>query len=375
VEQWPRVRIALVVTGGVDRSGREKVIPAILWLIERLARRHTVFVYALQYLEQPATYPLLGATIRDLGRPSGLFRQSRRLLDALKRDGPFDVVHGYWALPAGFAAAAAARRLGIPAVVTCDSGEFTAILDIEYGLQRRWRQRRAVAATLKLASQVTVCTTYMQRLARAHGADPTVIPIGVDTTIFTRRDRPPEGPPWRLLNVASLNPVKDHHTLIEAFRVVVERLGEVHLDIAGEDTMGGAIANRVRSLDLDRHVTFHGVLPSDALARRYRTAHLFVQSSRHEAAGVVALEAAASGVPVVGTAVGYVADWAMTRAAAVPPADPCALADAIVRLLTDPGERQRLAIAAHDFALTHDADWTASELTRLYETLAPASRT
>jgi Glycosyl transferase 4-like domain len=158
MEQWPRVRIALVVTGGVDRSGREKVIPAILWLIERLARRHVVFVYALRYHEQPATYPLLGATIHDLGRPRGLLRQYRHLVDALRRDGPFDVVHGYWALPAGFAAAAAGRRLGVPSVVTCDSGEFTAIPDLDYGLQRRWRQRQAVAATLKLASQTTVCT-------------------------------------------------------------------------------------------------------------------------------------------------------------------------------------------------------------------------
>ena len=54
MEQWPRVRIALVVTGGVDRSGREKVIPAVVWLIERLARQHDVFVYALRYHEQPA---------------------------------------------------------------------------------------------------------------------------------------------------------------------------------------------------------------------------------------------------------------------------------------------------------------------------------
>ena len=178
------MRIALVVTGGVDRSGRERVIPALLWLIERMARRHQVIVYALQYLERPCTYDLLGATVRDLGRPKGLRRQHAALMSALRADGPFDIIHAYWALPAGLVASAAGRRLGVPTLTTLDSGEFVSIPEIGYGLQRRWRQRLAVAATLRLSSQVTVCTVYQERLARAHGATPIVVPIGVDATRF-----------------------------------------------------------------------------------------------------------------------------------------------------------------------------------------------
>ena len=365
MEQCRLVRIALVVTGGVDRSGREKVIPALLWLIERLARQHDVFVYALRYHEQPRSYSLLGATVRDLGRPAGVLRQYRALLAALRHDGPFDIVHGYWALPAGLVAAAAARRLGVPSVVTCDSGEFTAIPEIGYGLQIRWRQRAAVSATLKLASRVTVCTGYMERLARAHGATPVVIPLGVDTGVFSPAPQHP-GPPWRLLSVASLNPVKDHRTLIEAFRLVVDRLADVYLDLAGEDTMAGAVREAVIRHALADRVTFHGVLPSASVSALYRRAHLFVLSSRHEAAGVVALEAAASCVPVAGTRVGYVADWAPARARAVPAADPLALADAIVSLLTNPETCRQLASSAHEWAVAHDADWSAGEFTRLY---------
>ena len=363
------VRIALVVTGGVDQSGREKVIPSLLWLIERLARQHEVFVYVLRYHERPCSYPLLGTTVRDLGRPAGVFRQYAALVPALKHDGPFDVVHGYWALPAGLVAAAAGRRLGIPSVVTCDSGEFTAIPEIDYGLQIRWRQRRAVAAALKLATQVTVCSAYMDRLARAHGANPIVIPLGVNTNVFQPPEPAPDGPPWRLLNVANLNPVKDHGTLIEALRLVTDRIGDVHLDLAGEDTMRGTLRDTVARLALDHHVTFHGRLPSDEVAALYRRAHLFVLSSRHEAAGVVALEAAASCVPVVGTLVGYVADWTPLAARAVPVADPRALADAIVSSLTDAAARQRLAFSAHQWAVAHDADWSAAEFTRLYASL------
>ena len=369
MEQWPRVRIALVVTGGVDRSGGEKVIPALLWLLQRLATQHDVFVYALRYHEQPCTYPLLGATVRDLGRPAGVLRQYRRLLAALKRDGPFDIVHGYWALPAGLVAAAAARRLGIPSVVTCDSGEFTAIPEIDYGLQVRWRQRTAVSAALKIATRVTVCTAYMERLARAHGAAPVVIPIGVDMAAFPPAPPRADGPPWRLLNVANLNPVKDHRTLMEAFRLVADRVPDVHLDLAGEDTMNGVVQEQVARRALSNQVTFHGVLPSDAVAALFRQAHLFVLSSRHEAAGVAALEAAASCAPIAGTQVGYLADWTPDRARTVSPADAPALADAIISLLADTTARQRLASSARQWTVAHDADWTASEFARLYRDL------
>jgi glycosyltransferase involved in cell wall biosynthesis len=345
------------------------VIPALLWLIERLATDNEVFVYALRYHEAPCTYPLLGATVRDLGRPSGLRRQYCDLVAALRHDGPFEVLHGYWAVPAGLVTAAAARRLGVPSVVTCDSGEFTALPDIDYGLQRQRRHRLAVAAALKLATRVTVCTAYMAELARRHGTSPVVVPLGVNTAIFNAAGRAADRPPWRVLNVASQNPVKDHRTLIEAFRLVVDLVGDVHLDLAGEDTLGGAVHEWVRHHRLDQHVTIHGFLPSAALVPLYQGAHLFALSSRHEAAGVVALEAAACGLPIAGTAVGYVSDWSATRAVAVPCQDARALARAITGLLGDPSERRRLADSARQWAVAHDADWTAARFARLYSDL------
>src|SRR5579884_2382102 len=57
------MKIALVTPGGFDRSGRERVIPVFLWLVERLSRRHEVHVYTLNQYPYPDTYPLLGATV------------------------------------------------------------------------------------------------------------------------------------------------------------------------------------------------------------------------------------------------------------------------------------------------------------------------
>src|ERR1700757_1673215 len=146
------MRIALVVTGGVGASGHHYVIPTLLSLVERLARRHDVFVYVLRYHAQPSTYPLVGATIRDLGRPTGIWQQYGGLIAALKHDRPFDVLQAYWGLPAGLVTAVAGRRLGVPSVVTFDSGEFVSLPDIGYGSQLRTRQRLGIRATASLAT-------------------------------------------------------------------------------------------------------------------------------------------------------------------------------------------------------------------------------
>jgi len=117
-------------------------------------------------------------------------------------------------------------------------------------------------------------------------------------------------------------------------------------------------------------VCFPGFQPSDQLIPIYQRSHLFVLSSRHEAAGAVVLEAAACGVPVVGTAVGYIADWAPERAVAVPAQNPVALAAALHDLLLKPDRRAQLAAAARQWTVAHDADWTSREIDHIYATLA-----
>ncbi len=361
--------------GGVDPSGRERVIPILMSLIDRLARRHELHVFVLNQQAKPITYPLLGATVHDLGRVTALrgFRrraQLARFLPAVETLGRFDLFHAYWALPAGFVATAAARPLRIPTVVTASSGEWVSIPDIRYGLQRRWVDRRAVAVTMKRATRVTVCTRDMARLAERHGVTTDVVPVGVPRPLDSTIERP-AGPPWRLVHVASINPVKDHATLLRAFATVAGRVPDVHLDIIGADTMGGAMHRLASSLGLQGHVTFHGFLRTEEIAPFYARAHVHVLSSRHEGASVSTLEAAAAGVPTVGTNVGYVADWASEdgRAVAVPMGDPDALAAAVVGVLKSPDQRASLAAAAHRWALAHDADWTAERFSEIYRGL------
>jgi glycosyltransferase involved in cell wall biosynthesis len=368
------VRVALVVPGGVDRSGRERVIPALLSLIERLAARHETHVFALAQEPRRGDWTLRGAAVHNLGlsaRPrwpgEALFAAGRRLTRGLSAHGPFDVIHAFWANNPGFLATRAARALGIPAVVSLAGGELAALPEIGYGGQLHLRERLKTAWALRRAARVTAASAPIVAAARAHGVDAAVVPLGVSPESFA--EPLPKGTAPRLLLVGSLNRVKDVPTALRAFRRVVDARPAARLDVVGEDVLGGEALREASALGLLQHVTFHGFLPLDAVLSLYRRADLLVHSSRHEAGPVVVLEAAACGVPTVGTAVGHIRDFgtsAPERALAVPVGDDAALAAGILALLADEPRRHAMGEAARTWARAHDADATAAAFERIY---------
>jgi glycosyltransferase involved in cell wall biosynthesis len=345
------MKIAVVVPGGLHPSGWKQVVPSWLALFGELARRHEIHAFVLRHLYEPTTYSLRGFTVHDLGRPALPFgfrtwAQERALGFAMKKHGPFDLVHGFFADPAGRLAARAGQRLGIPSVVTCDSGEFVSLPEIDYGSRRTARGRKAVAEALALATRVHVCTEFMAAQARAHGVSPVVIPLTTVTDWKPKRRPFDPGRVFRLLQVASLSRVKNQRLLIDALPIVRKSI-DTHVDLVGEDTLGGELERHAAQLGVADHVTFHGFVPQDGLERFYGSAGIYVQTSLHEAAGVSVLEAAAAGVPVVGTRAGYIADWAPDRAIAIDAPTPESLAGALATV----------ANAAPSFAATAQA-WT-----------------
>lgn len=371
------MKIAMVVTGGLHPSGTEQVVPSWLALFERLARKHEIHAFVLRHLPVEQNYSLRGFTVHDLGRPSWPFGFTRTaqeisLVNAMRRAGRFDLIHGFWADPAGVLAVRYGWRRRMPRILTCDSGEFASITSIDYGSQRTERGRRAVAFACRHATRVHVCSQHMASLAARHGVETTVIPLVSDAVEIgrlkpatTRVPTTPITAPFRLLQVASLSRVKNQRMLIDALALVRQRI-DAHLDLVGEDTLGGELQRYAGEKGVADRVTFHGFLPQSELSARFAAADLYVQSSLHEAAGVSVLEAAAAGVPIVGTRVGYVADWAGTRATAIDEPDPVMMADAILALHADPARRRALADAAATWAQQHDADTMAASFEKLY---------
>jgi glycosyltransferase involved in cell wall biosynthesis len=366
------MKIGFIAPGGFDRGGQERVIPVFLWLVERLARQHEVHVMTLNQYAEPCTYPLLGATVHNIGslsRPWRGARQASRVMRLVAREnrrGRFDVLHGLWATQTGLMAAVAGRALSIPSVVTVAGGELVGLPRIDYGSQLRRRDRTIVACALRLAGAVTCASETMLARVRERRPDARHIVLGVDTAAFYPPPSPPEGPPWTLLHVASLNRVKDQGALLRAFAKITAEEPGAALDIVGHDTLGGEIQRLSASLGLDRSVTFHGFETSACVAARLRQAHLLLHSSLSEAAHMVVLEAAACGVATVGTAVGHTADLAPDAAVATPVGDAEALSRATLELLRAPHRRAAIAKSALSFAREFDADFSACELERLY---------
>lgn len=365
------MKVALLVPGGVDRSGTHRVIPCILWLIERLARAgDEVHVFALDQEPRPAEWDLLGARVHNAGaRP----RRARMLaqLAAEHRRGRFDVVHAFWAASCGVVAALAKPLLRVPVVLHLPGGDLAAVPEIGYGARLTRRGRAWARLALAAADRVIAPSTFIVDQAKSLGVRAERVPFGVALDRWPSaapRRRDPAGPA-RLLHVGSLNRVKDQETLLRAALHLREMGIDFRLDVIGGDTMRGAVQRCAEEVGLDDVVRFHGFLPHDQLRPWVDRSHLLVVTSRHEAGPLVLLEAAAAGVPTVGTRVGHLADWAGDAAAVVPIGDHVALAGEVARLLGDEDARLRLASRARERAVAEDADCTARRIRALYTEL------
>jgi glycosyltransferase involved in cell wall biosynthesis len=156
-----------------------------------------------------------------------------------------------------------------------------------------------------------------------------------------------------LLNVKRLHPLADHATLLEAMARVRRRRDDAVLTIAGVGEAETDLRAQASRLGLGSAVRFLGLVPNEEVAELQAAADLFVLSSVLEATPTVALEALASGTPVVSTdnpggkeLAGLFGDDVRV----VPMRDPDALAEAILAFLAAPrraGAAAERRIASH----------------------------
>jgi glycosyltransferase involved in cell wall biosynthesis len=358
------MNIALVVPGGVDPSGEVRVIPALLWLMKRLACRHRVRVFAYAQQAAAGRWDLEGAEVINIGASLRFPRACMAIIREHCAD-PFDVIHAFFAGRPGLAAAAAGRFLRVPVLVHLAGGELVALENIGYGGKLRWRSRTALRLTLQNANLITAASTPMLALAERDGFRARRVPLGVDLDSWPVREpraRAPAEVP-RLLHVASINHVKNPELLLHATAQLCRSGYPLHVDIVGEDIRGGEMQQLARRLGIDTRVTFHGFRTQAQLLPFVQAAHVHIVSSYHEAGPLAMLEAAVAGVPTVGTSVGHVVDWAPDAAIRVNGFDPAGLAAGIARVIDDEPLRLQLAHAAQRRGIAENADVTA----RLFE--------
>jgi len=355
------MRIGLVVPGFSADPG-DWCIPALRHLVVRLVGAADVHIFALRYPDRRGRYGVFGAQVTALGGgaatgggSAGLWLRTASELVAEHRRRPFDVLHAFWAGEPGFVAALLGRALRIPAVVSIAGGELARQRDIGYGGLLRRLERVKIQVALRLAGAVTAGSALA--LASAQPFLPARcasrarrVPLGVDLVMFAPlRARRNDGP-TRILHVASLCGVKDQATLLSAAAALRERGYAFQLDVVGTGPLEPDLRSLARCLGLSESIRWRGAVPHDQMPQAYQRAEVFVLSSRHEAQGMVALEAAACGVPVVGTAVGVIPEL-QPAARTVRVGDAEGLADAMAELVDDEPSRLRSGCAARERAV------------------------
>jgi glycosyltransferase involved in cell wall biosynthesis len=226
------------------------------------------------------------------------------------------------------------------------------------------RREETEGRALRAASAVIATSrTAADDLAARHGLqDVHVARPGARPAPLADGSTPP-----RILAVANLTPTKDPLTLVRALYDVTDLGWSAVLVGSPEVDPGYAESVRHEAAALGQRVRGAGALVGDALEKEWAAADLLVLTSRTETFGMVVLEALAHGVPaIVGAGTGAVE--ALTRGgpgggaeppgttlaqpgipgAAVPTADPGALAAVLRRWLTDPGLRTAWRRTAQD---------------------------
>ena len=246
-----------------------------------------------------------------------------------------DVVHVHSALAPGVTLvragllAQAARLRGCGVVVHAHGGR------IQLWVTSRRRRLLVRLAMAPVSQVVAVCTDGHATLVDALGPDRvTLLANAVDVQAFGPRG--PRHDPPRIVFVGLLTPRKGVLDLAAASRLLTERGVAHELWLVGGTPDEGLAAEQEVRAALPAEVRLLGALSPAAVAEAYREADVFCLPSWWEAMPLSVLEAMASGLPVVATAVGDVPRLVRhgVTGLVVPPREPEALADALQEVLT-----------------------------------------
>lgn len=281
------------------------------------------------------------------------YRGVRRLVERLRSDWPFDLIHAHFIYPDGVVAARLSEEIRVPFVVT-EHASWTPWLN-----DRPLVRRQAVAAAHRANRIIAVSRTLAGSIASFGIQEDriSVVPNTVDGDVFSF-DGPREVPTRpRLLFVGIMRKVKGIDVLLRALRLLLDSGYPVELAIVGE-SFYSSYARDYRelralsaALGLDENVRFLGAMTAPQVAAEMRRSSLVVLPSRRETFGVVLAESLACGTPVVATRCGGPEDIVDDDVGVlVEPGDPGALADGIRTVLSRQSDYDPARLRRHSLS-------------------------
>lgn len=195
-----------------------------------------------------------------------------------------------------------------------------------------------------------------------------VVRCGIEPALYEGVGEPPAGRP-RVLCVGRLVPEKGQSVLLHALAEIVQRGVDAELELVGYGPAEENLKRLAKRLGLADRVIFAGAVGQDAIVAHYQAASVFCLPSFWEGVPVVLMEALACRRPVIATAVAGVRELVRDGETGllVSPGREDELADALERILEDPGLRRRMGEAGRRVvAGGYDIDASAASLSRLF---------
>lgn len=279
-----------------------------------------------------------------------------------------DVVHVFSAsyssfLLAPLPAIVIARLFGKRVLLNYHSGE------AEDHLRHSWIARTALRRHVGVN---VVPSPFLKDVFKRFGIDATVVANTVDRHDFTYRERDLRRRPLTILSTRNFEPVYNVACTLRAFASIQERFADTTLTLVGTGSQERALKTLAAELGL-HGVRFIGRVAPQEIPSYCAIADVYVQTPAADNMPLSILEAFASGLPVVSTAVGGVPAVLTDRVHGLlaPANDAQAIAARIIELIERPDYATQLAKAAYDECAQYEWQSVRESWLDLYRRLGP----
>ena len=345
------------------------------------------FLYPDQIHDIPDKKEVLGLKMPRLVYKNGLWLSTRprREIKKILHNFEPDIIHLQTAGPVGLGVMAYVKKTDTPLVSTGHSypDNFTSQFKLLKPVKRPVNAavRHYLNSFLKDAEYATMPTELaIEELIpknRKHFKVPVeALSNGVDLSAF-KPDKPSkrilekyhlDENPHRILYIGRIDPEKSIEIVLKAFKKVSEEIPDAEFVLVGDGADKARLEKMSKHLDLEDKVRFLGrVLPPD-LYELYRTGAVFATASETETQGIVLIEAAATGLPLVAVDAGAIKEICKNNKNGYlcSPEDVDGITKSLIKILSDPEKQKAMGEASLEIAKKHDLNRTLKRFEEIY---------
>lgn len=214
-----------------------------------------------------------------------------------------------------------------------------------------------VSRLLNNADIVVTPSSYLQQALSKYRAEICIIhnPIDLSAVIYRHREKVES----KLIWLRSFHEIYNPTMAVWVLRILLDQFPAFQLIMVGPDKQDGSLQQTLQlaeDLQVINFLEITGGIPHTQVSQFLNNADIFINTSNYDNMPSSVLEAMACGLPIVSTNVGGIPDLIIDNVDGllVPPNDPQAMANAIIRIIKEPNLAETISNAAHHKAQHHD---------------------